>query len=164
MNCMKSVQIRGFFWSVFSCIWTEYGKTRTMKISIFGHFSLSDGPHNVPIYFFSFQLQTYSCGRYVIKLLVFSSNFTKFSFTMELCYKLFLLVRAPTFQTSLEVTKRFHHIMLLLFQVMISKSDFLLISARAIKPKETMIQQFLEKLYCWLSKNMNKKSYSFMDC
>ena len=23
--CVKSVQIRSFFWSVFSCIWTEYG-------------------------------------------------------------------------------------------------------------------------------------------
>ena len=22
---MKNVQIRGFFWSIFSCIWTEYG-------------------------------------------------------------------------------------------------------------------------------------------
>ena len=25
-QCVKSVQIRSFFWSVFSCIWTEYGK------------------------------------------------------------------------------------------------------------------------------------------
>ena len=24
-HCVKSVQIRSFFWSVFSCIWTEYG-------------------------------------------------------------------------------------------------------------------------------------------
>ena len=24
-RCVKSVQIRSFFWSVFSCIWTEYG-------------------------------------------------------------------------------------------------------------------------------------------
>ena len=24
-HCMKSAQIRNFFWSVFSCIWTEYG-------------------------------------------------------------------------------------------------------------------------------------------
>ena len=24
-HCVKSVQIRVFFWSVFSCIWTEYG-------------------------------------------------------------------------------------------------------------------------------------------
>ena len=25
-HCVKSVQIRNFFWSVFSCIWTEYGE------------------------------------------------------------------------------------------------------------------------------------------
>ena len=25
LHCVKSVQIRSFFWSVFSCIWTEYG-------------------------------------------------------------------------------------------------------------------------------------------
>ena len=25
LHCMKSFQIQSFFWSVFSCIWTEYG-------------------------------------------------------------------------------------------------------------------------------------------
>ena len=25
-HCVKSVQIQSFFWSVFSCIWTEYGE------------------------------------------------------------------------------------------------------------------------------------------
>ena len=35
MHCMKSVQIRSFFWSVFSCI-------RTRKNSVFGHFSRRD--------------------------------------------------------------------------------------------------------------------------
>ena len=50
-HCMKSVQIRSFFWSVFSHIWTEYGeiwsiqsergKIRTKKISVFCHFSRS---------------------------------------------------------------------------------------------------------------------------
>ena len=49
---MESVQIRSFFWSVFSCIWTEiygvnlriqseYRKIRTRKNSVFGHFSRS---------------------------------------------------------------------------------------------------------------------------
>ena len=51
----KSVQIRSFFWSVFSCICTEYGvygvnlriqsecrKTRTSKKSVFGHFLRSE--------------------------------------------------------------------------------------------------------------------------
>ena len=30
-----------FFWSVFSCIWIEYGKIWTSKNSVFGHFSRS---------------------------------------------------------------------------------------------------------------------------
>ena len=28
-HCLKSIQIRSFFCSVFSCIWTEYGDLRT---------------------------------------------------------------------------------------------------------------------------------------
>ena len=36
---VKSVEIRSFYWSVFSCIWTEYRKIRTRKISVFGHFT-----------------------------------------------------------------------------------------------------------------------------
>ena len=49
---MKIVQIRSFFWSLFSRIQTEYpvsfriqsecGKIRTRKNSVFGHFSHSD--------------------------------------------------------------------------------------------------------------------------
>ena len=52
---MKSVQIRSYFWSVFSCIRTEYGdlrlnlriqyeyrKIRTRNNSVFGHFSRSE--------------------------------------------------------------------------------------------------------------------------
>ena len=35
---VKSVQIWTFLWSVFSCIWAEYRKIRTTKISVFGHF------------------------------------------------------------------------------------------------------------------------------
>ena len=51
-HCVKSVQIQGFFWSVFSCIWTEYRDLRskspdsvqiqkiwTRKNSVFGHFN-----------------------------------------------------------------------------------------------------------------------------
>ena len=34
-HCLKSVQIRSFFWSVLSCI-------RTRKDSVFGHFSRSE--------------------------------------------------------------------------------------------------------------------------
>ena len=31
VHCMKSVQIRSFFWSVFYRIWTEYGDTRSIS-------------------------------------------------------------------------------------------------------------------------------------
>ena len=45
VHCVKSVQIRSVFWSVFPCIRTEYGdllrKIRTRKNSVFGHFSHS---------------------------------------------------------------------------------------------------------------------------
>ena len=37
-HCVKSVQIRSYFWSVFSCIRTEYRKIRTKNNSVFGHF------------------------------------------------------------------------------------------------------------------------------
>ena len=39
---MKSVQIKSFFWSVFSCIRNEYRRIRTRRHSIFRHFSRSD--------------------------------------------------------------------------------------------------------------------------
>ena len=42
-DCVKSVQIRNFFWSVFSCIQSEYKKIRAIKNSIFRHFSRSVG-------------------------------------------------------------------------------------------------------------------------
>ena len=52
MHCVISVQIRSFFWSVFSRIRSEYGvslrthsecaKIRTRKNSVFRHFSRSD--------------------------------------------------------------------------------------------------------------------------
>ena len=54
VHCVKSVQIRSFFWSVFSCIWTEYGEilrispysvrmpenTDQKKLRIWTHFTL----------------------------------------------------------------------------------------------------------------------------
>ena len=42
IHCVKSVQIRSFFWSVFSCIQSEYRKIPTRKSSSFGLFSHSD--------------------------------------------------------------------------------------------------------------------------
>ena len=41
-DCVKSVQIRGYFWSVFSCVRTEYRKIRTRNKSVFGHISRSN--------------------------------------------------------------------------------------------------------------------------
>ena len=41
VNYVKSVQIRSFFWAVFSCIRTEYKKIQTRKISVFRYFSRS---------------------------------------------------------------------------------------------------------------------------
>ena len=43
MHCVKSVQIQSFFWSIFSCIQSKYGKIRTRKNSIFGYFSWNGG-------------------------------------------------------------------------------------------------------------------------
>ena len=40
-NCVKSVQIRSYFWSTFSRIRIEYGKIRTRNNSVFGPFSSS---------------------------------------------------------------------------------------------------------------------------
>ena len=40
-HCVKSFQIRSYFWSVFSYIRTEYRKIRTRNNSVFGHFSRS---------------------------------------------------------------------------------------------------------------------------
>ena len=40
-HCMKSVQIRSYFRSIFSCIQYEYRKIRTRNNSVFGHFSRS---------------------------------------------------------------------------------------------------------------------------
>ena len=54
-HCVKSVQIRNFFWSIFFCIWTEYGdllckypysvriqENMDQKNFIFGYFSGSE--------------------------------------------------------------------------------------------------------------------------
>ena len=41
-HCVKSVQIRIYFWSVFSCVRTEYRKIRTRNNPVFSHFSCSE--------------------------------------------------------------------------------------------------------------------------
>ena len=74
-HCVKSVQIRIYFWLVFSCIWTEYGeiwslriqseyrKIRTRNNSIFGQFSPSEGVHlKLPPPIFSVKLKCGACN------------------------------------------------------------------------------------------------------
>ena len=39
LHLVKSVQVRSYFWSVFSCIQSEYRKIWTRNNSVFGHFS-----------------------------------------------------------------------------------------------------------------------------
>ena len=41
-HCVKSVQIRSYFWSVFSCIQSEYREIQTINNSMFGHFLRGD--------------------------------------------------------------------------------------------------------------------------
>ena len=46
-HCVKRVQIRSHFWSVFSCIRTEYRIIRTRDNFVFGRFSRSDFFHSM---------------------------------------------------------------------------------------------------------------------
>ena len=85
LHCVKSVQIRSFFWSEFSRIWTEYerygvslriqskcSKIQTSKNSVFGHFSRSAHTFNScfsenELTWYSFFLSKemiFSCKRY----------------------------------------------------------------------------------------------------
>ena len=64
-HCEKSVQIRSYFWSVFSCILTEYGEIRrdispysvrereyrSRNNSVFGHFLRSDFVISTPVFY-----------------------------------------------------------------------------------------------------------------
>ena len=49
-HCVKSVQIRSYFWSVFSCIQSEYRKIWTRNNSVFRHFSCSGTYNKSAIY------------------------------------------------------------------------------------------------------------------
>ena len=41
-QCVKSVQVWSFFWSIFSCIQSGYRKIRTRENPVFGYFSCSE--------------------------------------------------------------------------------------------------------------------------
>ena len=56
---MKSVQIRIYFWSVFSCIQSEYRKIQTRNNSVFGHFSRSVWN------FFIFHILSYNSSKFI---------------------------------------------------------------------------------------------------
>ena len=50
IRCLKCVQIRSLFWSLFSRIQCECGKIRTRKNPVFGHFSRSDLSSKITFY------------------------------------------------------------------------------------------------------------------
>ena len=51
MHCVKSVQIRSFFWSVFPCIRTEYGAEKTPYLNTFHAVSRIDKYQQLLKYF-----------------------------------------------------------------------------------------------------------------
>ena len=50
IHYVKSVQIWSYFWSVFSCIQSEYRKIRNRNNSVFGHFTRSRQVHITAIW------------------------------------------------------------------------------------------------------------------
>ena len=110
-HCLKIVQIRRFFWSVFSRIRTECGEIRSIspysvrirenteqKTSVFGHFSRSvksddlQDIHFLKIYSVSFELQlnlsTRSCELFG-------------SFSLNFCFVYSILSQVMSFHRSL---------------------------------------------------------------
>ena len=82
-HCVKSVQIRSYFWSVFSCI-------RTRNKSVFGHFSRSEytWPRKLSFLFnftITSPLLSASCG-YVFTILAVSIGILQVeSFNLGIC-------------------------------------------------------------------------------
>ena len=72
VHCMKIVQIRKFFCSVFSRIQSKYGKIWTRKNSIFVLFSRSDLEYDHPIFFdcFSFDFLFFTFANTMIAWLL----------------------------------------------------------------------------------------------
>ena len=91
-HCVKSVQIRSLFWSVLSCIRTEYRKILTRKNSVFGHFS-----HNVSDRKFSWTLR-YSrdspkLHMTFFKLFFFGKNYAIMKLWNWLCELFFICMK-----------------------------------------------------------------------
>ena len=86
-HCVKIVQIRSFFLSIFSCIQSKYWKIQTRKNSVFGHFSRSGSSHHR----FNFENM-----RYVAEVLFFPIKFYRKiyfheKFVTVFCYSCFTL-------------------------------------------------------------------------
>ena len=79
IHCVKSVQIRSFFYSAFSCIWTEYKKTRAIENSVFGDFPRYDFLHDQRFFLCNFMIismQYFLCSSLVLSfgILDFSND------------------------------------------------------------------------------------------
>ena len=59
-HCVKSVQIRSYFWSVFSCFRIEYRKIQTRNNSVFRHFSCSENFDENTFFKYFFTISSYS--------------------------------------------------------------------------------------------------------
>ena len=69
---MKTVRIRSFFWSIFSCFQSEYRKIRTRNNSVFGHFSRSV----LPLYSITvFSIMKFLVKTFMIKLFAWINVF-----------------------------------------------------------------------------------------
>ena len=97
-NCVKNVQIRSYFWFVFSCIRTEYGdllvriqKIRTRNNSVFGHFSRSEisllSPNHVKL----IKIKLENWTRYMLSLLL-ALNIFNISISINLYYLFIILM------------------------------------------------------------------------
>ena len=110
-HCVKCVQIRSFFWSVFSHIWTEYWENERMrentdqKNSVFGRFSRS-----VTICLYHSNLQKICIGRFYLRARVGHSQsnnlyrelvLQKVSFKTFAFYRIWILFTVGSHVTSL---------------------------------------------------------------
>ena len=95
-HCVKRVQIRSFFWSVFSCIRTEYGgKIRTRRTPYLVTFY---AVNRTLVHFSKFKLQQYSLGTLTRqRQSIFTRNYEVIRFSSS----------DKTFDLANEVTRQF---------------------------------------------------------
>ena len=99
-HSMKSVQMRSFLWSVYSCIQSEYRKIRNRKISaVFAHFSRSG--HVFQVFIESqacWRAILFSLSLIIIHLLLISTAATLESISIVLT----LLFQSPFYSAILD--------------------------------------------------------------